>query len=98
MEFNYLEKVQTLSKKKDICNLSMFNSKECREDIRVVPQLPTPGVYTKFPTSAVTFILPSAHLHSHLCVQPTNQRCEQTTDVDIKLRGKYGSFCVSYPD
>lgn len=67
-------------------------------NVRVVPQLPTPGVYTKFPTSVVTFMPLWAHLHSHLCIQPTNQRCEQTTDVGIKPRGKDSSFSVFHPD
>lgn len=76
----------------------MFRSNaKLRADVRVVPLLPTLGVSTRsFPTSAVTFILPSARLHAHLCIEPTNDGCEQT--ADIKLRGKYGSFCVSYPD
>lgn len=32
------------------------------------------------------------------CSHPTNHRCEQTNNVNIKLRGKYGCFSVSYPD
>lgn len=76
MEFNYLEKVQTLStithhfaKKKDIWYLSVFTSNvKLREDVRVVPPLPTLGVY---PKSVVTFILPLAHVHAHLCIKPT---------------------------
>lgn len=58
-------------------------------EVRIISQLPTLGVYTKsFPTSAVTFhppICSSAYESLH---QTNKLLCEQTTDVDIKPRGK----------
>lgn len=66
--------------------------------MRIISQLPTLGVYTKsFPTSAVTFHPPvrsSAYKSLH---QTNKSRCEQTTDVDIKPRGRYGSFLCCPP-
>lgn len=56
------------------------------------------GVYTKFsPTSVVTFHPPvpsSAYKSLH---QTNKSQCEQTTDVDIKPRGKYCRFLCFLP-
>lgn len=66
--------------------------------MRIISQLPALGVSTKsFPTSAVTFHSPgrsSAYKSLH---QTNKSRREQTTDVDIKPRGRCGSFLCFPP-